>query len=94
MPIFGPNAQPLKGIPSQVGTIFYIGRKWQAKPYRRKAGGRIVSARSGGKDPTIRRGFWMREKQRRRRAEARLRYLSLVEGLARPSYRQGAQRTP
>ena len=86
--IYNAHGKQLTQIPSKVGTIFFVGpNQWRGKPYRRKAGGLIVSARSGGKDPTIRRGFWRREMKRRRRAEARMRYIARAEWPVRMSYR-------
>lgn len=90
--IYDSYGNRLSRIPEE-GVIFYVGTitqrpyRWLAKPYRRKAGGLIVTAHRGGGDPTIRRGFQRREEKRRQRAEARLRYLATTQDLPRPSYR-------
>lgn len=82
MPIFGsgPDYQtPLTMLPP-IGALVHIGPDWRhTRPYRRVVGG-FVSARAGGKDPTIRRAFYRRERKRQARLKRRDAYISKLAG--------------
>lgn len=84
--IFDVHGRRLTRLPSEIGAIVFIGpSRSRMVPYRRKAGGRFVTARRG-MDPTLKAAYHRRHKKRETRMLARLRYLATTEYLARPSY--------